>query len=120
MGGPARELADKGAGGRLSALCAACSAAYVLVYSPASTTAAIVGSTGVNDKVRENRLRRQAYRLGLMLRKSRARRIHLDDLGGYMLIDTQYNAIVGGDKFNLDLDGVEEMLDEREGSLGTA
>jgi len=69
------------------------------------------------DKVRENRLRRQAERLGLMLRKSRARRIHIDNLGDYMLVDAARNFVVAGDRYNLDLDAVQTELDEREADL---
>jgi hypothetical protein len=71
----------------------------------------------VEEKVRENKLRRQAKRLGLWLRKSRARRLHLDDLGEYMLLDPRYNAVVAGERFDLGLDVVEAFLDQYEATL---
>ncbi len=71
----------------------------------------------MEDKVRENRLRRQAGRLGLVLRKSRARRVHLDDLGKYMLVDAEGNYVVAGGRFDLDLDALQEELNQREAAL---
>ena len=41
----------------------------------------------VSDHTRERRLRRRAHQQGRSLRKSRVRTPHLDDLGGYMLLD---------------------------------
>lgn len=70
-----------------------------------------------NEKVRENRLRRWAKRLGLDVCKSRVRVTHLDDYGGYMLVDSWSNYIVEGEKFSLDLDDVEQMLGGREEQL---
>jgi hypothetical protein len=69
------------------------------------------------DKVRENRLRRWAKRLGMMLRRSRVRRIHIDNLGGYMLVDISRNFVVDGSRFELELDDVEASLTRLEQSL---
>ena len=70
-----------------------------------------------SEKVRENRLRRVARRLGLALRKSRARHIHLDNLGEYMLVDLDLNAVVGGGRYDWDLDDVEAHLTQIETRL---
>lgn len=69
------------------------------------------------DKVRENRLRRQAQRLDLLLRRSRARYLHLDDFGDYMLIDPHTNSVVAGGKFDLSLDEVEAFLGDYEKAI---
>ncbi len=66
-------------------------------------------------KVRENRLRRWAKRLGLQFHKSRARQWSIDDHGRYRLVDG--DVIVAGEKFDLDLDDVEEWLAEYEARL---
>ena len=70
----------------------------------------------VSEKVRENRLRRVADRLGLTIRKSRARAIHIDDHGEYMIC-TRDNAVVAGAKFDYSLDDVEEFLVDHEARL---
>ena len=62
------------------------------------------------DKVRENRARRWATRLGLQLAKSRAKRIHADNFGGYMIIDASINGCIQGSKFDLSIEEVEEYL----------
>jgi hypothetical protein len=67
-------------------------------------------------KRREDRLRRFARRQGLALRKSRVRRPHLDDHGGYRIIDADRNYIVAGEKFNLTLDDVDDYLRESWGA----
>lgn len=70
------------------------------------------------EKVRENRLRRQAKRLGLYLMKSRARKFHVDDRGGYSLRRLDDTDIaVHGPRNELTLDDVEEFLQEREAKL---
>ena len=67
--------------------------------------------TSTRDKNRDARLRRLANRHGLALRKSRLRGTpHADDFGGYRIIDPYRNAIVRGERFDLDLDDVEEYL----------
>jgi hypothetical protein len=70
-----------------------------------------------DDKVYENRLRRKAARLGLALRKSRARRLHLNDRGGYRIVDPYHNFIVAGERFDLSLEEVEAFLDDYEQEL---
>jgi len=72
---------------------------------PASTTA--------SDHAREARLRRRAARDGLMIRKSRLRGTpHLDDQGGYMILNANYNTVVAGPRFDFDLDDVERWLSD--------
>ena len=72
---------------------------------------------GDTDKARENALRRQAKRLGLVLRKSRARHWSLHNQGGYMVIDAEYNAVAQGSDFELTLDDVAEYLEKYEREL---
>jgi hypothetical protein len=71
----------------------------------------------IGDKVWENRLRRQAARLGLALRKSRARRLHLSDYGKYRIVNPYRNWIVAGERFDLELADVEAILDEIENKM---
>jgi hypothetical protein len=68
----------------------------------------------MSDKVRENRLRRWATRLGLILRKGRARNWNVDDHGGYMLVDAYQNYVCAGSRFDLTLDDVETWLADSE------
>ena len=68
------------------------------------------------DKVRENRVRRHAQRLGYLLHKSRAKRLHIDNHGLYMLADDR-NHLVLGARFDSDLDEVEQYLKEVEDGL---
>ena len=63
-----------------------------------------------DDKVRENRLRRWAKRLGFALQKSRVREPHIDDLGDYRIFDTVGHWVAAGSQYELDLDGVEKYL----------
>lgn len=56
------------------------------------------------------RLRRIAARHDLTLQKSRSRSVHLDDLGGFMIVDIGRNAVVAGDRYDLDLDDVADFL----------
>ena len=69
------------------------------------------------EKTRENRLRRQAKRLGLVLNKSRIREIHFNDLGGYQIVALHGNRLVHGERFSLSLDDVAEYLAEVEENL---
>lgn len=65
------------------------------------------------DKVRENFSRRRAARLGLMLKKSRAKRWGVNNQGGYTLI-TFDNIIHAGEKYDLTIEQVEALLDVHE------
>ena len=64
------------------------------------------------------RLRRWAKRLGVELRRSRARKIHHDDLGGFQLVDRQ-GVVLAGKGFDLDLATVEHELRNLEQKLAT-
>ena len=53
----------------------------------------------MNEKTRENRIRRIAKRCGYIVKKSRSRYVYpqnLDNYGGYMIVDEQYNALITG------------------------
>jgi hypothetical protein len=70
-----------------------------------------------SEKVRENYLRRKSGRLGLAIKKSRVRTINLNDLGGYMVVNVQNDAVVAGPKFDLDIDEVAEVLNNTENEI---
>ncbi len=61
------------------------------------------------QKVREDRLRRWAKRLGLQFRKSRARFWSIDDNGGYRIEDADGD-LVAGETFDLDIEAVVQQL----------
>lgn len=75
----------------------------------------------MSEKVRENRLRRQAQRLGYGIIKSRARQLHLNNRGLYQIIDIGRNFVIAGADYDLSLDDVAEWLDhfERNGQFGS-
>jgi ActR/RegA family two-component response regulator len=76
----------------------------------------------VEDKVRENRLRRVATRRGFSLVKSRRRDRQAIDYGGYMVVDTYTNAVVLGVTYHAyaaTLDDVEAFLDQQPSQYGT-
>lgn len=64
------------------------------------------------DKVRETRLRRMAYRQGLILRKSRTRDPRAVGHGMYCLSDFENRAVAGTDLmgYSMNLDEVEVFL----------
>jgi hypothetical protein len=63
----------------------------------------------LDNKIRENRLRRMAKRQGLALAKSRRRDPNALGFGLFMVVDPNLNSgsLIG---FSLDLDGVEDWL----------
>jgi hypothetical protein len=69
----------------------------------------------IAQKVRENRLRRQARRLGLDLRKSRARAVRADDAGMWRITDRRGRPRWGR-RWELGLDEVESILRDEEAS----
>lgn len=69
------------------------------------------------DKVRENRLRRKAARLGVLVRKSRGKYWSLNNQLGYLLLDPYKNFVLVGGNYDLNLDDVEEFLDYYEEKL---
>src|SRR5262245_46800404 len=65
----------------------------------------------LTDPRLEARRRRRPARHGLVLRKSRSRSgWTVDDHGGYMIIDPYRNSIELGERFDLDLDDVEQFV----------
>lgn len=66
------------------------------------------------NKVRENYLRRQASRLGLCLKKSKAKKWSIDNQCGYMILDADTSFILWGDRYQLEIDEVAELLNEYE------
>ena len=58
----------------------------------------------------EGALRARARRRGYLIHKSRDRTIHLDNLGEYMLVDGQMNAVVLGSRFDASLEDIAEYL----------
>jgi len=68
-------------------------------------------------KVRENKARRWASRVGLTLRKSRAKQWSINNQGGYALLDSKGGYDVAGPNFELDLDDVEAFLSRYEAEL---
>jgi hypothetical protein len=69
------------------------------------------------DKVKENYLRRQAKRLNLLLKKSKAKKFKINDKGGYAIIEPSGNDILAGELFDLTIDDVAEYLDQYEEKL---
>ena len=67
-----------------------------------------------DERNRAARLRRKLNKLGYTMRKTNWRRDSIDNFGGYAIIDTEYNAVVRGSRFDLDLDDVEEFISEEE------
>jgi len=64
------------------------------------------------EKVRENKARRHAWRQGLIISKSRAWNWSYDNQLGYMIINANFNYVVAGGRFDLTLEDVEEFLKE--------
>lgn len=67
-----------------------------------------------DERNRATRLRRKLNKLGYTMRKTNWRRDSIDNFGGYAIIDTEYNVIVRGSRFDLDLDDVEDFISEEE------
>ena len=76
-------------------------------------------AVSMTDKVHEARLRRHARRLGLRVVKSRARLFHVRDRGLWRVVD-HHGKVVGGGRWDLTLDDLEEVLSkvEREHRIG--
>lgn len=67
-----------------------------------------------DERNRAARLRHKLNKLGYTMMKMNCRRGSIDNFGGYAIIDTEYNAIVRGTRFDLDLDDVEEFISDEE------
>jgi hypothetical protein len=65
-----------------------------------------------SQKTREDRLRRQAYRQGLILRKSRRRDPRATDYGTYTLTNMHNNNLEYGGYGFVGLDEIESYLKE--------
>jgi hypothetical protein len=66
------------------------------------------------SKATEATLRRLALKKGMMLKKARGP-IHVDNLGGYMLVDGARNAVIGGGRYDWTLDRVARYLGTKRG-----
>ena len=62
-------------------------------------------------KTRENKVRKDLQKLGYGLHKSRGRNVPVD-MGGYMIYDLEYNAVVAGPNYELSLEYVENYVRE--------
>ena len=67
----------------------------------------------VAEKTLENRLRRQAERLGLRVEKSRSRRFSIKDHGLWRLL-TARDHVIAGECWDLTLESLENMLNDLE------
>jgi hypothetical protein len=70
-------------------------------------------STTISE-VRESRIRRKAQSLGYRLHKSRVKKPHGNDFGGYQLLCAPYGGVVWGNRFELCLADIEDYLLEVE------
>ena len=62
-------------------------------------------------KTRENAVRRKLSKQGYKLSKSRMN-YSINNLGGYMIIDTSFNSIVAGENYNMSLEDIEKWINE--------
>lgn len=65
----------------------------------------------MDEKTIEMRLRRRAKAKGYRVEKSRARVLHMNNRGGYQLIDIYKNAVVDGPDYDLDLTQLERSIE---------
>jgi len=65
-----------------------------------------------SEKSRENKLRYALKGQGYLLRKSRVRQIHGNNLGGYMIVDAYGGYVVRGSRFEYSLEDVEPFVKE--------
>jgi hypothetical protein len=64
------------------------------------------------SNARAYKARRQLKKMGFILKKSRIRNINMDNFGGFMILDGHIGHIVEGDRFQLDIDDVEDFIKE--------
>ena len=64
-----------------------------------------------SEKNMEKKLRRVLYKAGYSLHKARGR-THLDNIGGYMIVDYRINGVVAGSRYDLDLADVEDFVSQ--------
>ena len=60
----------------------------------------------------EGQLRRKLASQGFSLSKSRVQKFNADNLGGYMIIDSNNNSVITGKKYNLTLEDVELFVND--------
>ena len=60
----------------------------------------------------ESKARRELKKLGYLLKKSRVRKPHLNDQGGYMIIEPNMNSVVAGDRFDMSPEEVGAFITE--------
>ena len=66
----------------------------------------------MSEKNMERSLRRALCKAGYQLYKSRQKTPVANNLCGYMIVDSKYNACVGGPNYELDLDDVAAFCKE--------
>jgi hypothetical protein len=66
----------------------------------------------ISEGALEKRARRAARSIGLIARKTRWRAGSIDNYGGFALIDTRYNCIVAGSRYELSPEDVIEYCNE--------
>jgi hypothetical protein len=66
------------------------------------------------NRLRQNRVRRWADRLGYRLNRSPARMLHTNDLGWYQLEDVYSTTVPFGVDYDLSLNDVETILQDQE------
>ena len=64
------------------------------------------------DRRLENGARRAAKRLGYKARKSREHSLHMNNLGGFRIVDPNRNCVVAGEKFNMSAEEVIAWCEE--------
>ena len=67
-------------------------------------------SDTISEEVRESHIRRKAQRLGYRIHKSRTKKPHGDDFGGYQLLCAPYGGVVFGERFELCLTDIQDYL----------
>jgi hypothetical protein len=67
----------------------------------------------ISDNALESRLRRMARRQGMRIEKSRCRSVHMNNLGGYQLIDTARNFVIAGANYDLSLPDLAEWVGDK-------
>ena len=93
--------------------------ACIIVYYTVYHTVEGVRATDTQFKVRENKLRRWAKRLGLSISKSSARLVRYDNLLGYQVYRRipRGREVIGGVRYELSFEEVEKILSSYEESL---
>ncbi|CDX22101.1 conserved hypothetical protein [Mesorhizobium plurifarium] len=62
----------------------------------------------------EAKCRRRARALGYRITKSNWRRDSIDNQGGFMIVENDRNLCVAGNRYELDIEAVDELLSEWE------